>query len=126
MDQQRAVILINQRGNPDVPGLPLREFEYLWRNGSLAEPFDFQVRNENRKEALREQVDKYEQRGVDLRAYDILHFVEDIEAIRTLFSYEKLAFVENGHLITVERGTHAAKRAMILGDAVLATQVYEC
>jgi len=36
-----------------------------------------------------------------------------------------LPFLKNGHLITVKRGTHSAKRALILKDPELAREIYE-
>lgn len=93
VNQRRDLILINQRGNSDAPGLQIEEFIYRWKNGSLEVPFDLELRNEYRKKALKERVDYYTSKGVDLRGYDIHNFVDDIESVRTLFGYNKMAFI---------------------------------
>lgn len=93
VNQKRDLILINQRGNSDAPGLQIEEFIYRWKNGSLDAPFDLELRNENRRDALKERVDFYTKQGMDLRGYDIHNFVDDIESIRTYFGYNKMAFI---------------------------------
>ncbi|MEO1449724.1 MAG: alpha/beta fold hydrolase [Bacteroidota bacterium] len=95
VNQKRDLLLINQRGNPESPGLPIPEFAYRWQNGSLDEPLSIEGRNERRKEAFAKQLAAFAEQGVDARGYDILHFVDDIDAIRTYFGYEKMAFFGN-------------------------------
>lgn len=96
VNQKRDVILINQRGNSDAPGLQISEFKYRWSNGGkLNKPFDFSKRNKNRKESYKAHIEIFKKSGVDLKGYDILHFVDDIETIRKQFNYKKLALIGN-------------------------------
>ncbi len=96
VNQNRDVILINQRGNPDTPGMQIPQFKYKWNNGgSLETPFDPNLRNDKRKAAYTESIAVYTKNGIDLRGYDILHFVDDIEAVRTHLKTEKIALIGN-------------------------------
>ena len=96
VNQKRDVYLINQRGNSDSPGLVISEFRYKWNNGgSLEEPLDFEKLNRNRKQAYSKYVAEYSKKGIDLKGYDVHHFVDDIEAIRQHFNHNKLAFIGN-------------------------------
>lgn len=95
VNQKRDLLLINQRGNPESPGLPIQDFVYRWQNGSLDKPLSMEGRNERRKEGFAEYLAAYAEQGIDARGYDILHFVDDIDAIRTHFGYEKLALFGN-------------------------------
>jgi pimeloyl-ACP methyl ester carboxylesterase len=94
VNQNRDVILINQRGNSDSPGMQIPEFRYKWNNGgSLDKPFDLNLRGQKRKAAYAMHIKKYTDQGIDLRGYDILHFVDDIEAVRQQLNYDKIALV---------------------------------
>ena len=96
VNQNRDVILINQRGNSSAPGLQISEFRYKWNNGgTLDQPFDLHLMNQNRKVAYKKYSEEYTEKGIDLRGYDILHFIDDIEDIRKHFNYEKLALIGN-------------------------------
>ena len=96
VNQKRDVLLINQRGNSDMPGLPVSNFIYRWNNGgSLGRPLDLAVRNQNRRESYARHCEQYQARGIDLRGYDVLHFVDDIEAVRRHFGFPKMAFIGN-------------------------------
>lgn len=96
VNQKRDVILINQRGNSDAPGLQINNFRYRWHNGgSLDKPLDLAKRDRNRKEAYAKYIKQYTSQGIDLRGYDILHFVDDIEAVRLVLGYSKIALVGN-------------------------------
>lgn len=48
VNQKRDLILINQRDNPDAPGLPLDSFELKYKNRENVPPFDWNKRNKNR------------------------------------------------------------------------------
>lgn len=96
VNRKRDVILINQRGNSNAPGLPIADFRYRWPNGgSDDKPLDLVLMNENRKKAYAASIEAYTNKGIDLRAYDVMHFVEDIEAIRQHYNYDKMAFIGN-------------------------------
>ena len=52
VNQKRDVILINQRGNSESPGLPLHNFRYKWNNGgALDKPFSRSKRDSLRRVA---------------------------------------------------------------------------
>jgi pimeloyl-ACP methyl ester carboxylesterase len=96
VNQKRDVILINQRGNPESPGLTISNFKYKWNNGgSLDKPFDLALMNKNRKEAYVAHIAKFESKGIDPKGYDIIHFIDDIEAIRKRLNYQKIALIGN-------------------------------
>lgn len=96
VNQKRDVILINQRGNSGAPGLPIADFRYRWPNGGADDkPLDLVLMNENRRKAYAEYIEAYTAKGIDLRGYDVMHFVEDIEVIRKQFGYEKIALIGN-------------------------------
>ncbi|MEM6628339.1 MAG: alpha/beta fold hydrolase [Bacteroidota bacterium] len=96
VNQKRDVLLINQRGNSDSPGLPPREFIYRWKNGGkLDQPLDLALMNRNRREAYAQHINAYTDKGMDLAGYDIFHFVDDIEAVRKQLGYKKIALIGN-------------------------------
>ncbi len=68
VNQKRDVILINQRGNSESPGLPLHNFRYKWNNGgALDEPFSRNKRDSLRRDAYQEAIQSYTEMGIDLR-----------------------------------------------------------
>ncbi|MBX2816852.1 MAG: alpha/beta hydrolase [Saprospiraceae bacterium] len=94
VNQERDVILINQRGTSGAPGLPIPDFRYRWNNGgALEQPFDLSLMNENRKKAYAQAIRYYSDKGVDLRGYDALHFIDDIETVRRHLKTTKIALV---------------------------------
>ncbi|MEN0005314.1 MAG: alpha/beta fold hydrolase [Bacteroidota bacterium] len=96
VNQKRDVILINQRGNSNAPGLQISNFRYRWSNGgTLDKPFSAALRAKNRREAYAAAIKSYQEKGVDLKGYDFIHFIDDIEAVRTYLQVEKLALVGN-------------------------------
>lgn len=96
VNQKRDILLINQRGNSNCPGLPISAFIYRWNNGGrLDQPFDLAKMNQNRKEAYAEAIKTYTEQGIDLAGYNFIHFVDDIEAVRKKLGYEKLALIGN-------------------------------
>ena len=121
VNRNRDVILINQRGNSNAPGLPLSNFRYKWSNGgSLDQPFDMTVMNKNRRDAYANFIKKYTDNGVDLRGYDILHFIDDIEAVRRFYDYEKIALIGNSFgsqwaLGYIQRYQERVDRALLSG-----------
>lgn len=96
VNQKRDVILINQRGNSGAPGLPIADFRYRWPNGGADDkPLDLALMNENRKKAYAKYIEAYTAKGIDLRGYDVMHFIGDIEAIRQHYHYDKMALIGN-------------------------------
>ncbi|MEL7118691.1 MAG: alpha/beta hydrolase [Bacteroidota bacterium] len=96
VNQKRDVILINQRGNSGAPGLQIKDFRYRWSNGgTLDQAFDAQKKDANRKAAYTQAIKTFQEKGVDLKGYDIIHFVDDIEAVRRHLEVDKLALMGN-------------------------------
>ncbi|NQZ43023.1 MAG: alpha/beta hydrolase [Flavobacteriaceae bacterium] len=96
VNKNRDVILINQRGNSDAPGLQINNFRYRWKNGgTLDQPLDLALRDKNRRESYARHVASYTAQGIDLKGYDVLHFVDDIEAVRQHLGTDKIALVGN-------------------------------
>ncbi len=93
VNQKRDLILINQRGNPNAPGLPLDSFAFKYKNGEQDQPFDWNLRNKNRAHALEEYIKSFQETDVDIKGYSILEMVEDIESIRKLYNDPKLALI---------------------------------
>ncbi|MEM9051060.1 MAG: alpha/beta hydrolase [Bacteroidota bacterium] len=121
MNQKRDILLINQRGNPDSPGLSVHNFIYRWNNdGSLEEPFDPVKRDQNRLTAFQEKIEEYQSQGIDLRGYDIIHLVDDIEDVRKQVGADKLALVGNSFgsqwgLAYIQRYEDHVDRALFSG-----------
>ncbi|WP_350290179.1 alpha/beta fold hydrolase [uncultured Croceitalea sp.] len=121
VNKKRDVILINQRGNPEAPGLPIHNFIYEWSNGgSLNKPFDLKLMNQNRKEGYLKYIHKYTSKGIDLKGYDIIHFIDDIETIRKELDYNKIALIGNSFasqwaLGYMQRYPHNVDRAIFSG-----------
>ncbi len=121
VNQHRDVILINQRGNSSSPGMQIPEFRYKWNNGdSLDKPFDLALMGQNRKAAYAAKIQTYQESGIDLRGYDILHFVDDIETVRQHLNVEKIAligvsFASQWALGYVQRYPKNVDRALLSG-----------
>ncbi len=120
VNQKRDVLLINQRGNSDAPGLQIPNFRYRWKNGSFEEPLDLEIRGEYRRKAYQEAITRYQSQGVDLRGYDIISFIDDIDAVRKHISAEKLALVGNSFasqwaLGYIQRYPDRVDRALLSG-----------
>lgn len=93
--QNRDIILVNQRGNSNAPGIQISNFRYHWKNGTIEEPFSFKVQSENRKKGYEKAIAKYDSLGLDLRGYDIKHFVDDVHAVKSYLGFDKICLVGN-------------------------------
>lgn len=83
-NQKRDVIVLNQRGNPDTYGAPIPNFEFRFKRYG---------NDEEQLNALKSRMEYFEANGVDLKGYDILNIVDDIEDIRKQYNYEKVALL---------------------------------
>lgn len=95
VNQKRDVILLNQRGNHEAPGIQINDFKFRFRHGEADKPLDAQARKDNIKNAYREKVNYYQEQGVDLAGYDIINFTDDIESVRKLLGASKIALIGN-------------------------------
>lgn len=96
VNQKRDVILINQRGNSESPGLPIHNFRYKWNNGGeLDRAFSRSRRDSLRRAAYQEAIQSYTDSGIDLAGYNFTHVVDDIETVRKILGYDKLALIAN-------------------------------
>ncbi len=96
VNKKRDVILINQRGNSEAPGLSLHNFRYKWNNGgSLDEAFSISKRDSLRKSAYQKAIKQYADMSIDLAGYDFMHVVDDIETVRAYLGHDKIALIGN-------------------------------
>ncbi|MDF1743300.1 MAG: alpha/beta hydrolase [Gimesia sp.] len=90
-NRNRDVVIVNQRGNSRVPGIQHLPSTWTVKPGDWSKPMSFT--NSSRRLAIgfKAHLKKHEALKFDLRGYDILHLVDDIDAIRRAYGYEKLA-----------------------------------
>ena len=93
LNKYRDVLVINQRGNHRVPGSSVYDFTYQYSIGDPSEVYDPEQWKENLKKGFVAYAKYFEEIGVDLRGYNFTHLVDDIEAIRSYYNYDKLAFM---------------------------------
>ena len=93
LNQKRDVIVLNQRGNPNAPGFSISNFKYRVELRTKETPFDLKAVAQCERTSIQEAIEKFEQEGVDIKGYDILNMVEDIEAVRNAFKMKNIAFV---------------------------------
>ncbi len=93
LNEKRDLIILNQRGNDKAPGFNLAHFTYNYKTGTAAEPLNLNQLGMQMKEAYLESLAKFTRLGVDIKGYDIIHLVDDIEAIRKYYDYSKVALV---------------------------------
>ncbi|MEM6803531.1 MAG: alpha/beta fold hydrolase, partial [Bacteroidota bacterium] len=93
LNKYRDIIILNQRGNTNAPGLPISDFRYRYRRGFKDKAFDREAKAIRQKEAFAKALEKFQAKGIDVKGYDILNMVEDIEDVRKHFSYEKIALI---------------------------------
>jgi pimeloyl-ACP methyl ester carboxylesterase len=87
----RDVVVVNQRGNGKAPirhKLPAR---WTADAGNYLEPRSQKTAVPRLADGFAAAVKQCEEQGFDLRGYDILHLVDDVEAIREAYRYEKIA-----------------------------------
>jgi len=95
VNKKRDVVLLNQRGNHDAPGIQINNFKFRFRHGEKEKPLDAKLRSKNIKNAYQRKVKYYKDQGIDLAGYDIINFTDDIESVRKLLGAEKIALIGN-------------------------------
>lgn len=87
----RDVVMVNQRGNGKTPIKHKLPDRWTADAGNYLEPRSQKDAAPLLAEGFAEAVKHCEEQGFDLRGYDILHLVDDVEAIRKAHGYEKIA-----------------------------------
>lgn len=93
LNKTRDVLIINQRGNHQVTGAPIPDFFYKYTTGDPKKMSDPEEWKRNIRKGFLAYANYFEAMGIDLRGYDFSHLVDDLEAIREYFGYEKIAFM---------------------------------
>lgn len=91
-NENRDIVIVNQRGNSQVPGIQNLPEMWFVQPGKRLEPMSFDQTGQRMSEGFQEAIRICENLQFDLKGYDILHLVDDIEAIRQTHGYDKIAF----------------------------------
>jgi len=120
LNRKRDVIIVNQRGNTRPPGLNSGD----WRWGvEKAAPDALETADQamvRYADGVKEGIDHWTDRGVDLAGYDIMNISEDLEDIRKALGYNKIALRGNSFgsqwaLAYMKRWPQHVDRAMLAG-----------
>ncbi|MEM9989829.1 MAG: alpha/beta hydrolase, partial [Pseudomonadota bacterium] len=87
---KRDVVFVNQRGNLNVPLSTALNVHIPQRSLSTTTPTQNEA--DITAKAILETQRHYISKGVDLAGYDIKHLVDDVDAVRQVLGYEKIAF----------------------------------
>lgn len=90
-NQTRDVIIVNQRGNSRLPGIQHLPSTWTAKPGDWSKPMSFKSTSQQLANGLKRSLKHYESLNIDLRGYDILHLVDDVDAIRRAYGYETIA-----------------------------------
>lgn len=90
-NRNRDVIIVNQRGNSRVPGIHSLPSTWFAKPGKSSEPMSFEKSSRQLVAGLKASLKKCESLNIDTRGYDILHLIDDVDAIRRVYGYEKIA-----------------------------------
>ena len=93
LNEDRDVLVINQRGCHYVPGAPVPDFTYKFKTGNPKEMSNPEQWKKNLKKAFVANAKYFTESGIDLSGYDFSNLVDDIESIRKYYNYEKVAFM---------------------------------
>ncbi|MEL6821397.1 MAG: alpha/beta fold hydrolase, partial [Calditrichota bacterium] len=120
LNQKRAVVIVNQRGNMRPPGLNTGD----WRWGVEKAPVDKLETSTQAlaryAEGVKKGVEQWTKNGVDLAGYDIMNISEDLEDLRKSLGYNKIALRGNSFgsqwsLAYMKRWPQNVDRAMLAG-----------
>lgn len=90
-NQTRDVVIVNQRGNSHVPGIHQLPELCFAQPGQRLEALTFDKAGARLKAGLQNSILTCQKLQFDLRGYDILHLVEDVDAIRRSCGYKQIA-----------------------------------
>lgn len=82
-NKTRDVIVLNQRGNPSVPGAPSPWLRINYEYDNL----------ESEQNAIKSRIRDLKTDGIDPKGYNFANIVDDIEDIRTHYNYDKVALL---------------------------------
>lgn len=90
-NQNRDVVIVNQRGIGQVPDEHKLPGRWTAKAGRSSEPRSETKTATRLAEGFRTAVERSRANGIDLRGYDLMHLVDDVDAIRVAYGYEKIA-----------------------------------
>ncbi len=90
-NRKRDVVIVNQRGNSLVPGIQHLPSTWSVKPGDWSKPRSFTKSSRRLAIGFKAYLKKYEPLKIDMRGYDILHLVDDVDAIRRAYGYKKIA-----------------------------------
>lgn len=93
LNEDRDVLIINQRGNHYIPGAPITDFAYKFKLGDPEEITNPEQWKNNLRKGFLAYSKYFQSIGIDLKGYDFSHLVDDIESIRKYYDYDKVAFM---------------------------------
>lgn len=120
LNRKRDVVIVNQRGNTRPPGLNSGD----WRWGvEKAAPDALETSGQalqRYSDGVKQGIEQWTNKGVDLAGYDIMNISEDLEDIRKAFGYSKIALRGNSFgsqwsLAYMKRWPQHVDRAMLAG-----------
>jgi len=119
LNQNRDLVIVNQRGNPRAPGMNPK---LRWKGAASAldkAPTEDETRAQIR-DALKLNLDRWQKLGVDLAGYDILNITDDLEDLRKAFGYDMIAlrgtsFGSQWSLAYMQRYPNRVDRALLSG-----------
>ena len=88
--KSRDVIVINQRGNNNAPGLNCREMVVFSESGKFEKTHPIARRRENLSRGFLNATKQWRERGIDLSGYGIISLVNDVEDLRVSLGYKKI------------------------------------
>ena len=118
--KKRDVIIVNQRGNANVPGLQGDGMNWHTPGSDLDEPLSIPKASRRLADSAAEAFERWHSRGVDLAGYDILNMVADIDDLRVAFGYDTIAlrggsFGSQWSLAYMRRWPDRVDRALLFG-----------
>ncbi|MGH1362209.1 MAG: alpha/beta fold hydrolase [Calditrichia bacterium] len=120
LNRKRDVVIVNQRGNSRPPGL--NSGDWRWAVEKAA-PDTLETATEglNRyAKGVKQGIEHWTKKGVDLAGYDIINISEDLEDLRQALDYKKIALRGNSFgsqwsLAYMKRWPQHVDRAMLAG-----------
>lgn len=119
-NRNHDVVIVNQRGNGQSPGLRgLPRFWYA-KGGRTSQPLSMDEVSTRLQEGLQGVLDACESRGIDAAGYDIINLVHDIDDLRDSLGYDKIAlrggsFGSQWALAYMKRWPERVDRAILSG-----------
>ncbi|KAA0141544.1 alpha/beta hydrolase [Gimesia chilikensis] len=87
---QHDVIIVNQRGNRKAPGIQGLPRAWVVQPGARLKPMVYQDEGKRVAEGLQLAIQECARLQFDLKGYDILHLIDDVEQIRRVHGYSTI------------------------------------